>query len=49
VLAEVIQPGELRTIAGVNDGFVAPEAQSGEMAIARAQRLVPLEPVPGGE
>ncbi len=49
VLAEVIQPGESRTVTGVNDGFVAPEAQSGKMAIARAQRLVPLEPFPGGE
>jgi len=49
VLAEVIQPGESRTVTGVNDGFVAPEAQSGEFAIARAQRLVPLEPAPGGE
>ena len=48
MLAEVIQPGESRTVTGVNDGFVAPEAQSGQMAIARAQRLVPLEPVPGG-
>jgi hypothetical protein len=49
VLAEVLQPGESRTIAGVNDGFVAPEAQSGEMGIPRAERLVPLAPLPGGE
>jgi hypothetical protein len=49
VLAEVLQPGESRTIAGVNDGFVAPEAQSGEMGISRAERLVPLAPLPGGE
>src|SRR5258708_34680404 len=47
VLAEVLQPGEPRTIAGGNDGLVAPEAQPAETGIARPERLVRLATVPG--